>query len=479
MKKSLSDLVREAHDVIREGEFDRTRMVQHVNWRLISSQNYWAQVFGNSFTLLIFTVILWPHVPKTWLLVWAISVVVATLYGAFTIRSAYVEESSDPGDSVVWERSYFWANVALGCTWGLLAFLTYPAGLLMEEAIVVTGLIALVSCAQIANIAVNRLSPRSDMALSVSTLTPHAVGAFLVGEVPFFLMGGGLLFLIGFLYIFGRIAHKAQIDAINLWFDYLEVIDRLQMEIEEKEKTAKALELSNQGRIEANRMMSKFVSLVTHDLRSPLATSSIFWSRFDADRKSISEEDLGAFVKREVERLDSTIAMIDNILDVSTLNEGWYKTNLSNINANLLCDEVARHFDSLAKTKGVYFDNKLPEDFLVCADSPFLKQVITNLTSNALKFSGSGDVITFLKEKNEKGFDCIVVSDRGIGILDEDIPNLFRHDVRTTSIGTAGEKGKGFGLPLCNDIMTAMGGSLAVKSTKGSGSSFYIETPTD
>jgi CheY-like chemotaxis protein len=101
--------------------------------------------------------------------------------------------------------------------------------------------------------------------------------------------------------------------------------------------------------------------------------------------------------------------------------------------------------------------------------------VIQNLVSNAIKFCRKGKRITIFAPPGMG--TSIAVKDTGVGISESDLPNLFRSDVLTTTVGAAGEKGTGLGLPMSYVIMIIHGGNITVESKKGEGSVFYANLP--
>lgn len=478
MKKSLADLVQEAHSYVRAGEYGREEMTVHISRRLMTTQNLRVMVTGNLVSLVIFVMILWAHHPFSRLAALIAAVVVTTFFAARTIHRAYRSERDTPGESVSWERRYVLSNIALGLSWGSVVFLTIPYGLMLEQAVIVTGLIALVTCTLITHFVAGLATGKPQWALALATLVPHAVLSIGTGQLAMILMGVGLLFMVALFYVFHRMSLSTQEHYINLWFDYLEAIDNLETEVEEKERTARELEISNQKATEANRRKTKFISLVSHDLRSPLTLTSIFLAHFPKILAAKGRMEVDKLAQIELRRLNETVAMIDNLLDITALEEGEYEPEMAAIEIRPLCDEIALLFEGEASKKGITFSNQAREGAKAVANPPLLRQVVANLVSNAVKFSNKGDVITFLSSRSEEGQSRIIVSDQGGGIDHETMDNLFRYDVRTSEQGTAGEKGKGLGLPLCHDIMNAMGGSLTAVSTPGVGSVFTVETPS-
>ncbi|VAX24933.1 hypothetical protein MNBD_NITROSPINAE03-1311, partial [hydrothermal vent metagenome] len=116
-----------------------------------------------------------------------------------------------------------------------------------------------------------------------------------------------------------------------------------------------------------------------------------------------------------------------------------------------------------------------PSNTRLYADYSLFREVLSNLAYNAIKFCRRGDTITFYVPSGERS--TIAIKDTGAGMDECTLSNIFRHDVKTTSLGTAGEKGTGIGLPFCSEIMKAHGGELFAESVKGGGSVFYAKLP--
>jgi CheY-like chemotaxis protein len=141
----------------------------------------------------------------------------------------------------------------------------------------------------------------------------------------------------------------------------------------------------------------------------------------------------------------------------------------------LLAGQVVDSLAPLAERKGVTLLNETKERTRIHADYNLMYEALTNLVTNAIKFTRAGDTITIFSPVDNPG--AIAVKDTGVGIPPHIIPDLFHHEIKTTTTGTAGEQGTGLGLPFCKDIMDAHGGSLTVESEKGKGSVFCAVLP--
>ena len=125
--------------------------------------------------------------------------------------------------------------------------------------------------------------------------------------------------------------------------------------------------------------------------------------------------------------------------------------------------------------KGIIVIDESRREF-VYADKSMMEIVIQNLITNAVKFTGKGDVIT-VSNQDYNGKALIYVEDTGIGISEENQKKLFNAKKNFTTIGTKNEKGTGLGLTICKDLVELNNGRIWVESTPNIGSKFYIELP--
>lgn len=225
----------------------------------------------------------------------------------------------------------------------------------------------------------------------------------------------------------------------------------------------------------ATKLKDKFVMLVSHDLRSPIA---MIPSALNLLRDQLSGK-LGEpqenLLKMSVSNCERLIEMIDQLLDISRLQTGNVKPTLRFLDAHSLVKQLVDNLFPLAERKGVTLLNEIKERTRIHADHTMIYEVISNLVTNAIKFTRAGDTIAIFSPPDNPA--TLAVRDTGVGIPQHFIPNLFRQEIKTSAIGTAGERGTGLGLPFCKDIMEAHGGSITVESEKGNGSVFYAILP--
>lgn len=252
--------------------------------------------------------------------------------------------------------------------------------------------------------------------------------------------------------------------------------ERLELHLDKNNSLFKAniLELDAAKRLaeDATKLKDKFVALVSHDLRSPFGAIIGFLDMLldDPDMEGELRNSLLTRIRRSAGAL---LDLIDGLLNISRLKTGSMRPIKSALMARSMTDDMFARVAPQAEQKGVALVNDIPSDMRLLADRHLFHELLANLISNAVKFSGKGGVITVFSPKP----GAISVKDNGAGIKSEILPNLFRSDIKTTTVGTAGERGTGLGLPYCHDIVKAHGGELTVESELGKGSVFHVTLP--
>jgi PAS domain S-box-containing protein len=227
---------------------------------------------------------------------------------------------------------------------------------------------------------------------------------------------------------------------------------------------------------QANELKEKFVNLVAHDLRSPMAgiISALEYMHSD-DETPLPEEHQG-IVERLSEVSKSLVKMIEDVLNIGRLKSGKIVTKPTMINLHQSIESVINNLGYSAKRKSIVLQNDVPNNICFYADETLYGEVIQNLTSNAIKFCQRDEYVRFFLPENSQ--NVLAVTDNGLGMKADLLPKLFKIEEKTSQPGTAGEQGTGFGLPFSQDIMLAHGGTLRVESTLGEGTTFYIDLPS-
>jgi two-component system sensor histidine kinase/response regulator len=226
----------------------------------------------------------------------------------------------------------------------------------------------------------------------------------------------------------------------------------------------------------ATRAKSLFVANMSHEIRTPLNAVTGFCLL--AERTALDTKQRG-YLTSIRKATDLLLGIINNILDFSKLDAG--KTALDQVDFSLaeLVSDLLDLFGVLADERGVTLDAQLGDDVpdALWGDAHRLKQVLTNLIGNALKFTERGSV--HLDISREPGADDALllrfeVTDTGIGIAPEAVERLFKSFSQADDSITRKHGGTGLGLAISHSLVALMGGEIGVRSTPGEGSTFWF-----
>lgn len=230
---------------------------------------------------------------------------------------------------------------------------------------------------------------------------------------------------------------------------------------------------------EIDRMKSEFISLASHQLRTPLsAINSYVRMLGDGFRGPLNEGQL-EYVNIIVNSIDRMNELINSLLNVSKIEAGKMEVNMSKVDATGLIRGIIDEQVSSAKQKDILLKIKVPsEPFVVVCDPLLMREVCVNLLSNAIKYTPeNGRVSVRLSERG--GNLAYSVRDTGYGIPLKAQVNLFTKFFRAENILDKDTTGTGLGLYMVKQITDMLGGTLHFKSQEGSGSMFMFKVPID
>jgi PAS domain S-box-containing protein len=227
---------------------------------------------------------------------------------------------------------------------------------------------------------------------------------------------------------------------------------------------------------ELNASKDKFFSIISHDLRSPFTTLLGFAQLLDAKALTYTPEELQHKAMRIRTSAERLYALLENLLTWSRLQRGLMEYRPEHIDMWELVVQNFDLFQNKSEEKQVALQNRIEPGTVVYADEQMIDTVLRNLLSNALKFTSADDTIT-VSGRHKDLWLHVSVQDTGVGMDAETMSRLFRDDTQQTSPGTAGEKGTGLGLLLCQELVQQNGGSMRVDSEEGQGTTFLFTVP--
>ncbi len=236
------------------------------------------------------------------------------------------------------------------------------------------------------------------------------------------------------------------------------------------------LEEQNNQLSELNVMKDKFFSIISYNLRSPFLSLLGLTEFIIKNLEYSSQEEIKEVVGNLRKSIENLYELLKNLLTWSTIQRGSLGYHPKQLHVQEI---VARNITLLtpdARQKQIIIRSSIKEETMVYADADMVYAIIRNLISNALKFTDTSGKIEISATEDDQ-FVEISVLDTGIGIPEEDLPNLFRIDTRYKKRGTAGEEGTGIGLILCKELVEKNGGRIWVESKIGKGTTCKFTLP--
>ena len=239
------------------------------------------------------------------------------------------------------------------------------------------------------------------------------------------------------------------------------------------------LEQVNRELEEANRLKDQFLSMASHELKTPISAirgqAQYGLLRLKKKAEIASEEDnIRGILEKVDEQTFRLAALVDDLLDLSSIRAGRIELRVKGCDITALCRSVVEDQRTLS---GRTIELAIPESpCMIEGDSDRLNQVVTNLVGNALKYS-PGDCPVSVNVQQRDDTVLIGVRDEGAGIAQDQQARIFETFYRTPTVRTSGKRGWGLGLAICKDIVERHDGRIWCESEPGKGSTFYVELP--
>lgn len=230
-------------------------------------------------------------------------------------------------------------------------------------------------------------------------------------------------------------------------------------------------------RKQAEEAKDRLISNISHELRTPL-TSIHGYVHFLLSGKmgEFSEEQKKA-LEIIAEESDRLRGLIDNFLDLMTIDAEGLKMDVNEISLPRVIDSLTSSMEMELEKKEISLSKDFSPDLdPIVGDEAKLRQALSNLLGNAIKFTPSGGAIQITAKKDDKAV-VVEVADTGMGIVPEDLPHVFERFYQADSSSTRGFGGAGLGLAICKEIVEAHGGRIEVESEIGKGSVFRVVLP--
>lgn len=225
-----------------------------------------------------------------------------------------------------------------------------------------------------------------------------------------------------------------------------------------------------------NEDKTKFLSIVSHDLRGPFNSILGMLSILVEEYEDFSKEEVKKMLEESYKSADSAFQLLIDLLMWSQSMLGRIEFKPESVSAKELIVKASSKLESSANSKGVDLVMSVPNDSQVKADSAMIQLVLRNLISNAIKYSKTGGVVEVMAVEHGDDLEFIV-KDNGVGISGDGLNSILHNDDFHSTTGTNNEAGTGFGLHLCKEFIERHQSKLQVVSQVGVGSTFSFSLP--
>jgi len=260
----------------------------------------------------------------------------------------------------------------------------------------------------------------------------------------------------------------------------LVIKQNLTLELKVEERTKELTEERDKLKA-ANKTKTRFFSIISHDLRSPMSAmyglSELLSNHLKKTYGINKDKQMDELISHLNASSNQVFRLLDSLLQWALKEEGVIPYNPEVTALKELIAENMKIIDSQAVARSINLETDIADDLKVWVDKHSFSTILRNLTSNSLKFTHRGGRINISAREMEVGMVLLEIKDTGIGIPEEKLQSLFEINETKVRKGVSGEMGTGLGLNLVYDFVKMNKGTIEVKSKEGQGTIFSIRLP--
>ena len=400
----------------------------------------------------------WPLVNHVMLVSWLVALTITVWLWA-RLRRRFLADTRREAHIREWLRQWMIQSVATGIVWGFAGVAFLITQDTMDIVVLVSVMVAVVfaswpaySCWIPSLFAV--------MLLSLGPLTLGLTSALEIGQTALTVI---VIVLICFVLYSGRRLSEVVVMAVTRDAQNERLVARLKSEKSRAESERRAVAAASERR-------AKFFAGANHDLRQPLQAMGIYLQILQM-QSTPETKDVIAQLGATAQNIST---LVEQLLEVSRIETGHLDVKMENVSVAELFSELAAEFAPVAASKGFFFLTR-PLPLTVHTDPLFVKRILTNLITNAIRYSRKpGSKIVLAARRLRNGRITIGVYDQGPGISEEDRHRIFEAFYRGEA-GKHSETGYGLGLSIVSGLAKRLGIPITVGSRLGRGSVFRLE----
>lgn len=251
-------------------------------------------------------------------------------------------------------------------------------------------------------------------------------------------------------------------------------IQKLEVEVAERKRVEEEVLRALAKERELNEMKSKFVSIASHEFRTPLSTILSSLSLIDQYRAAGQPDKIEKHVARASASANHMTSILNDFLSVGKLEEGKVEINLEPVKIRDLFSDISDEIKLTLKAGQQIEMNCQDNDHYITTDSRMIRNILFNLLSNASKYSDTGKTIRMSCRTDGRNM-LVSIQDEGIGVPEEDQRHLFDRFFRASN--ALNIQGTGLGLNIVKRYLDLLNGTISFTSIHGKGSTFTIQLP--
>lgn len=402
----------------------------------------------------------WPYTPLKTIAAWLVAQTLAQIH-RFWIYRRYTRSELTTENASRWSRRYTEYMAVAGLVWGGCIFLFFHLAVPISLALTMCGLYGIAA----GSVPGNAYNPPGAYVFLGVIFGLVMLRMVMLGDGGHIALGIASILFVGIMVLFCRVQYRTLMDGFLIRFENADLLEQLKVQKKDAEDARARAE-------QASLAKSQFLAAASHDLRQPLHALGLF----SASLQELKLDEKGSeIVARIHNNIDALEQLFNALLDISKLDAGVIRPNLSSVSANTIFARLKTYFDGAAAEKHLSL-SFAPSSAHVLADPILLERILGNLIANAIRYTQTGGVVVGCR-RHAGGEIRFEVWDSGIGIAPRDGKRIFEEFVQVGNPERDRRKGLGLGLAIAQRTAELLGTRIVLSSLPGRGSVFRFALP--